>query len=138
MSENYNDDDFDFEFEDDGFIIDPETGEQIKDDGLLKFEEMRGICERHIANGHDPYNEEEFEKIVKWAEETIMNNSILGLVLDGTLDVIFDEEKLNELGEDGLLFSLSPEAKKELENSDHQVDATGGFLNLDFGEKEEE
>ena len=127
MSDNYNDDDLDFEFEDEDF----------RDDGLIKFEELKGICERHIENGNDPYTEDEFRQIVQWAEETIMNNSILGLVLDGTLDVIFDPDQIKQLGEDGLLFALSPDAKKEIENRE-DILPPGGFVNLDFGEKEEE
>lgn len=140
---DFEDDDFEFEFDEEtGEPIDPDTGEPMTDDmdlGLVKFGELKGICERHIENGNKPYNEDEFNQIVNWFEETRMNQSMLNMVLEGTLDIVFDEDKLEEIGEEGLLFTLSKEAKEKMEKSEREIEVeleNPGFLDLNFGEDE--
>jgi len=95
------------------FDFDPEIdGEEA----IIKYEEVEGICKRHIEEGHDPYTEDQFHKIYQWMEETRFNDVILQMVLDGKLDIVFDEEKLEELDdENGLLFALTQQAKDEVE-----------------------
>ena len=75
----------------------------------MKFEDIKEICQRHILEGNRPYDEEEFMKIMKWIEETMFNQFLLGLVFKGKVDIVFDEEKLKEYGDgdDGLLFTLT-------------------------------
>ena len=141
------DDEYDFIIDPEtGKTIDPETGEEMTDDmdlGLIKFGELKGICERHIENGNEPFNEDEFNQIVRWFEETRMNQSMLTMVLEGTLDIVFDEEKLDEIEEEGLLFTLSKDARAKLdkEKLDIGLDidlTTGGFLDLNFDDEEKE
>jgi hypothetical protein len=151
MSDYNEDEEFEFDDDDDfdyiidpetGETIDPETGEPMTDDmdlGMIKFGELKGICERHIENGRPAFSEDEFNQIVRWFEETRMNQSMLTMVLEGTLDIVFDEDKLDDIEEDGLLFTLSNKAKAQLdeENESKDIDLTnGGFLDLDF-EKED-
>jgi len=135
MSDNY----------DDGFDFDEDFDPEEEDLGLLKFSELRDICEQHIENGNPAYNEEEFLKIVRWLEETKINNILLGLILDGKIDIIFDPEKIAEANvdeKDGLLFTMSNSARAEMEElglfQEDEEEETSSFFNLKFDDKEED
>ena len=135
MSDEFNED-HNNEDEDLGFEVDPETGEPFDDDlGLVTFTELKSICEQHIKNGNDPYNEDEFGMIVEWVEETRMNETMLKMVLDGMLDVIFNPDAPNEDGE--ILFTLSSEAKNRLEEAQGDQPNIIKFMNLNFDEEKE-
>lgn len=82
----------------------------------MKFEDIKDICQRHILEGNRPYDEDEFLKIMRWIEDTMFNHILLNLVFKGKVDIVFDEDKIEELGngEDGLLFTLTKEGKEML------------------------
>ena len=51
------------------------------DDGIVSFEEFKGIAERHIEEGHAPYTDDQFLDIMTWAEETRFNETLLNLLI---------------------------------------------------------
>jgi len=121
------------------WIIAPEEIDELDDDEeislaagslgrLVGFDEIAGVCQRHIEEGNIPYTEEQALKIMKWMEETKLNTILLNLLLDGKIDVIYDEEKIKKyesIGDFGLLFGLTEkgriEAREGGDNSDEDL-----------------
>lgn len=84
----------------------------------IKYEDLLGILERHIGDGNDPYTEDQVLKIIRWIEETSVNSLLLDMILDGEIDIIFDEEiaTKKDLGDNDLLFTLSKKRVSEMKS----------------------
>jgi len=132
------------------FIGDFDKDDHARMINMISFLEMTRICQWHIDNDNEPYTEDEFERIIAWVQETRLNETLLGLLLKGKIDVIFDEEKLKEshkaaglsdedydgLGED-LLFTMTKWTRDELEMSDDPTESVdreklSGLMDVDF------
>lgn len=99
-----------------------ESDDEFDDDlfgamGFFTVDEIADICNRHVEEGHEPYTKEEFDRITKWIEETSINQLLLKMVLDGGIDIVFDQEKLKKMeekGECGLCFTLTKSKSAEM------------------------
>ena len=107
--------------------------EEFEKFGFFESSEIEEICTNHIENEKDPYTEEQVLHIIKWIEETRLQETLLDMVLDGMLDIVFTEE-----GEENeILFTSSEWIKKELGLEDEpEGTLIQNFLNIEFGEKE--
>ncbi len=77
------------------------------EESMIKYEEVEGICKRHIEEGNGPYSEDEFTMLYKWMEESRFNEVILNMVLEGKLDVVIKDDEL--------AFALTKSAQAEVE-----------------------
>jgi len=100
-----------------------EKHEDNEDLEFVTFEELKGIAERHIENGHDKYTDVEFEEIIKWVQDVRLNEILLNLVMEGELDLSYDIDR----PDDGILFSGK--------SVDKEIKKSNTILNLDFGEE---
>lgn len=123
-----------------------ETNEEFDSEGLFSYEELENICINHIKNSDEEYTEDQANKIIQWIEETRMNETLLKLVLEGKLDVVFDPDKLAECGSDenGLLFTMTKWTKDNTEGDLIEMfnledpDTRPGFFDLEFGDLDDD
>jgi hypothetical protein len=79
--------------------------DDTEDLGLFNFEEIAGICKRHIGSTGRAYDEDQLVQVVRWIEGVRIGEILLKMVLDGDVDVVFNEnsnEVMFALGEAGI------------------------------------
>ncbi len=105
--------------------------------GFITYDEIEGICKRHMESGNDPYDEDEFMDIITWIRNTKVSISLLELVLKGDLDVCFkgDVGIDSDNPEDRLSFKLTEQGREKAKMIQDMVgkSKTDNIINLDFG-----
>ena len=103
--------------------------------GFFTSDEVDGIRNRHIEEGHKPYSDKEFGQIVRWMEEVSINQILLNMVLDGGIDIVFDSEKMKDLEENGnvgFLFALTKSKSAEMNMMETLAEEPPKFIDRDL------